>query len=786
MIQKSLKKTRLLFLLLLCASIIGCEAEEKSVPTVKRTIKIKAIDTIFIELGDKTRYGMGENLYNRLVTKLSNSEKYILIVEEEGREEQQQSFSAVGGSSSFSEEIRSLSDFSPSNNEEMNDPSDRLHFRFPPLPMASFEATMKGLTYRKGSKGTSNFSGFNRDYRTPWNSGEFNSINEFPLRNLEFKQSWFGTSFLPIGSENDNTISGVNFGNNGEFNLIIFSIRYKRERFLASAQLRTTLKLLEENTEKMEDLEAHGSGYMFGVGANFASLEIDFSIAKKTALKETFDQAVELMAESIEKEIKNLPIRSRVEFNNREGIIIHAGRREGTRVGDIFLHKSQGQLSRLQAKEVFYTGSIVKVISGNSFISPGDVIVLDEGSSQNAQAQALMEEMSYAKSLVAQKIYTQKDSMQSNLVPDNVQRIQAIEAQNNIKSKKIYFDPPEFSLPNDEAQRALDFKINSPTFLLSRWKQYDQEVELGKSIAPPFSIERKAQEQENLAQISLANTWRDYFSSKRKGAKVAIIDSGVDYNHDNLHHAFHRHYVGWDFYSYDARPFDDNSHGTSIAGLIAARGIQDEPVGIAPDTQLLSYRIFNPYGETSSAAIYGAFEKAIQDGAKIIVAAWSTQRYSGSIKKAVELAKENGVLVITAAGDRGINLDSGVSYPASYGDWSNVITVAALNAQGGLLMDKGKASNYGRTKVSIAAPGFTASALAPRSEYLEERKGTGIAAAHVAGVASLILSLHPGASASELKEAILLGAQQDSQLNTKISRGRKLDASGAINAFSSL
>ena len=776
--QKSSKKI-LLLLPLIWTGMIACEVEEKSAPTVKRTIKVKPINTVFIELGDRTRYGMGENLYNRLVTKLSNSEKYILIVEEEGVE-----------SKNFAIGVRGLSDFLKIKKEEkIEDPSDRLHFRFPPLPMAAFQATMEGLTYKHGSKGTTQFSGFNRSYNTPWNSGEFSSINEFPLRSLEFQRSWFGTSFNPIGSQSNNTITGVDFGNQGEFNLILLSVRYKRERFLASAQLKTKLQLLEERTETIQDIEAHGSGYMFGLGASFASLEIDFSIAKKTALQETFDQAIELMAQSIENEINSLPIRSRVEFNNKEGIIIHAGRREGTRVGDIFIHKSNERVTRLQVSEVFYTGSIVKVISGSTPISPGDIIVLDAGSSQNAKALSLMSEMSFSKRSAAKRMYTMKKPMSKNLAPDNsVQYMHSFTLNSQIQAKreakKIYFDPPEFSLPNDDAQRAIDFKGNSPAFLANRWKQYDQDVKVGESISPPISIFHKAREQKSLQQISLADAWQDYFSQTRKGATVAIIDSGVDYNHDNLYHAFDRQYVGWDFYSYDPRPFDDNSHGTSIAGVIAARGIKEEPVGVAPNTRILSYRVFNPYGETSSAAIYGAFKKAIQDGAKIIVAAWSTQRSTKSIQAAIQLAKDNDVLVVTAAGDRGINLDVGISLPASYGTWDNVITVAALNQEGNLLQEPKVASNYGRRIVSIAAPGFTSSALAPRSEYLE-RKGTGIAAAHVAGVASLLLALYPEAHASDLKTAILRGAVHDTQLATRISRGRKLQASGAMAAFPS-
>lgn len=775
--------------------LLGCDDKNAGdKPRVKRVVKIQPMEFRFIELEDGARYGMGENLYNRLVTRLQNSKEFIVIVDEDlGTSEVPE-----GALGLFSKKATSDPEY---------DPSDRLRFNFAPLPAASFSAELQGLTFSHGSKAIRNFSGFTRTYRNPWNSGDFESLNEFPPRSLDFQTSWFDNTFEPLGSEETGTIAGIDAGQEGEFNLIIASVYYKRDKFRASASLDTRLELFAENDVRAREIEASGKGFLFALGVTYQQLTVEFGIVKKDALKKTFDQAVDLMVEEITNTLRAIPFRTKIEEIGSEGIIISAGRREGLRVGDIFKHKTGNSVSTLRVSETFYIGSIVEVVNGSSNLQPSDVVVFDKGASDNAANQAMLAELPSWKRWYVNRKYKDRiqEEMSSESLPDNRRATQqfladtlpngargllgpvtanSIEGRSIIAEEKtrISFDPPEFSFAGGDAKKALNLKDSLLLpYHLYRWSLYDQEVDKEITFEPRQNILQKARLQKNMQMIHLASAWQNHFPAGGMGlgAKVAIIDTGIDYNHRNLAAAFDRNYVGFDYFGYDARPFDDNSHGTAIAGIIAAQGVRTESVGIAPDAQLLAYRVFNPYGETRSAQIYGAVEKAIFDGAQVIVLPWSTRKYSLAIEAAINFAGQANVLVVTAAGDRGEDLNEEAFYPAHYGTESHVITVANLNDAGNLSQTQGRFSNFGLGTVDIAAPGENISTLAPRNEYYA-RTGSDIAAAHVAGVAALLLTKNPNRSAADLKQAILNGATSVDKLRPFVGEGRVLNADGAL------
>jgi hypothetical protein len=547
-------------------------------------------------------------------------------------------------------------------------------------------------------------------------------------------------------------------------NLIIARINYRRDQFFATAQLDAKIRLLSENLVRNRPIEVEGKGFLFALGVGISALNVEFSILKRDALKKTFDAAADQLVKVLSEELAKIPFRAQIQEIGSEGIILSAGRREGIKVGDRFELRKNGGSTTLEAVEVFQVGSIIKVVGGIGDQAMGDIVTLREG--------AIDPEMAPARTPIA------ANDLNRSLV--------AKSAELPLTPRKISFDAPEFSLPDSDAQNALSLKSTLLLpFLLARYAQYDQELNEQVRIEPRSRILEKANQAWNLATIDLPSAWTTEFpqgTGMGAGVRVAIIDSGVDYNHRNLAAAFNRKYAGFDFFGFDSRPFDDNSHGTAMAGIIAAQGVRNEPVGIAPESTLLSYRIFNPYGETRSAQIYAAFASAIKDGAKIIVCGWATGRESKAIEAGLALAKAANVLVIAAAGDRGANLNKFPQYPAALESRENLLTVASLDINGGLAARPGRFSNFGPGIVDLAAPGDNLNVLGPRSDYLT-RSETALAAAHVAGVASLLLSKRPNLGAKELKNAILTGATRKAALANAISEGRILNAQGALKAL---
>ncbi|MCT8140232.1 S8 family serine peptidase [Anaerobacillus sp. CMMVII] len=146
--------------------------------------------------------------------------------------------------------------------------------------------------------------------------------------------------------------------------------------------------------------------------------------------------------------------------------------------------------------------------------------------------------------------------------------------------------------------------------------------------------------------------WAEGYTGK--GLTVAIIDTGVDYTHPDLAHAF-GDYKGWDFVSNDNDPQEGPGqyHGTHVAGTVAANGAIK---GVAPDANLLAYRVLGPNGGTTADVVAGV-ELAVKDGADIMNLSLgntlNNPDWATSI--ALDWAMAEGVVAVTSNGNSGPN-----------------------------------------------------------------------------------------------------------------------------------
>ena len=139
------------------------------------------------------------------------------------------------------------------------------------------------------------------------------------------------------------------------------------------------------------------------------------------------------------------------------------------------------------------------------------------------------------------------------------------------------------------------------------------------------------------------------------GIKIAIIDTGVDFNHPDLFGWGPDGKVigGYNFIHENQLPLDTNGHGTQVAGVIAADG---EIVGIAPKAKILAYKVSENGEGVSSDFIIRAIEKAIEDEADIINISLGVNKTNPKIDRAVNAALEKEIFVVTAAGNDGPEL----------------------------------------------------------------------------------------------------------------------------------
>jgi subtilisin family serine protease len=201
---------------------------------------------------------------------------------------------------------------------------------------------------------------------------------------------------------------------------------------------------------------------------------------------------------------------------------------------------------------------------------------------------------------------------------------------------------------------------------------------------------------------------------------VAVIDSGVDYNHPDLKNNIWTNqgetpgngidddgngYVddirGWDFVDNDNNPIDSPGHGTHVAGTIAAVGNNLTGVtGVCWTVKIIPLRFVDATGFGTVLNEVEAIDYAIQNGANIINASFGSGSYSGSEYTAISRARDAGILFVAAAGNGGTDNDLFPYYPSNY-DLDNIVAVAATDQYDKLAWF----SNYGATSVDVAAPG---------------------------------------------------------------------------------
>ncbi len=335
-----------------------------------------------------------------------------------------------------------------------------------------------------------------------------------------------------------------------------------------------------------------------------------------------------------------------------------------------------------------------------------------------------------------------------------------------------------------------------------------------------------------MQDIGVKNAWKQ---ATGKGIIVAVIDSGVDYNHEDLVDNMWRNegemgfdnqghdksnnnvdddgngyiddVMAWDFSDNDNKPYDvhgqildvvlkgeNPGHGTHCAGNIAAKaGNGKGTVGVAPDAKIMGLRFISKSGQGDTAGAIKAIMYAINNGARVLSNSWGSEgedpKEAGdnhALKEVITGGQEKGVLFVFAAGNghKGIGYDNDTDpkpgVPASYAI-DNIISVAAIDKENKL----GKFSNWGLKTVHIAAPGVQVFSTTVGNTYADTLfnvfgfkatwDGTSMAAPQVAGALALYWSKHPEAKWQDVKKALLDSATPIEAMKGKSISGGKLN-----------
>ncbi|GIV20208.1 MAG: hypothetical protein KatS3mg023_1959 [Armatimonadota bacterium] len=272
---------------------------------------------------------------------------------------------------------------------------------------------------------------------------------------------------------------------------------------------------------------------------------------------------------------------------------------------------------------------------------------------------------------------------------------------------------------------------------------------------------------------------------------VAVLDTGVDYNHPELAPNIWRNLgempdngidddgngfvdddLGWDFAYGDRDPMDDHGHGTACAGIIAAAGDNGfQMTGIAYRCRVMCVKIGLSNGYSYDSMFAPGVVYAADMGAKVQSISYFSDDLTPLLRAAVDYAWRKGCLVVAAAG----NFDEPFPiYPAGY---DKAVAVAATTSSD----RKASFSNLG-TWVDVSAPGVGIVATTWGGGYTERFAGTSAATPNAAGVAALLWSLQPNAPIEHVRAALEYSSipLNDPVVGTFTNYGR-VDAWRALN-----
>jgi thermitase len=254
------------------------------------------------------------------------------------------------------------------------------------------------------------------------------------------------------------------------------------------------------------------------------------------------------------------------------------------------------------------------------------------------------------------------------------------------------------------------------------------------------------------ADVAAEEAWRLSRGSKR--IVVAVIDTGIDYNHPDLKNnmwvnsreipgngidddgnGYIDDVYGWNSITNAGDPMDGNDHGTHCAGTIGAE--HDNGIGVAgvmSEVSLMAVKFLSDSGSGTLADAVEAIDYATKQNVDIMSNSWGGGGFSQALEDSIKAAKNRGILFVAAAGNDGTNNDSRPTYPSNY-QVDNVISVASHTHADAL----SNFSCFGRRTVHIAAPGSNVLSTTPKNQY-KVFSGTSMATPHVSGVLGLLLA----------------------------------------------
>lgn len=229
-------------------------------------------------------------------------------------------------------------------------------------------------------------------------------------------------------------------------------------------------------------------------------------------------------------------------------------------------------------------------------------------------------------------------------------------------------------------------------------------------------------------------------SYRGKGVKVGILDSGINYNHDDL-----KIIGGISFDGVNSDYLDNSGHGTHVAGIVGALDNDIGVEGVAPDSDLYSIKVLDEFGRGNYSNIVAGIDWAITNQIEVLNMSFGSNTNPTMLKKIIKKAFEHNIILVASAGNNGFSNKSTITYPAAY---KEVIAVGAVDQA----YERFPLSSVGK-EIELMAPGVNILSTDINGSYIL-RSGTSMAAPYVTGVAAILKGINPKLDNIEIREIL--------------------------------
>ena len=328
----------------------------------------------------------------------------------------------------------------------------------------------------------------------------------------------------------------------------------------------------------------------------------------------------------------------------------------------------------------------------------------------------------------------------------------------------------------------------------------------------------------NVTKVQAPEVWEQGYTGE--GVVVAILDTGVNYNHNDLqgnmweHPDYPNH--GWNFIANNDNPADDFGHGTHVAGTVAGQGASGTQTGIAPNAKIMALKVLNQEGAGSISNLLGGIQFAVTNGAHILNLSLSingggSQNDRIIMRNSMNNVLEAGIIVSAAAGNVGdpwaqvqFPIPNNIGLPGNCpppwchpdqtleGGTSAVVCVGStdINDQIAISSSRGPVTwqlisgfndypynpGMGLIRPDVCAPGVNIISLRHNSnKAYSEQSGTSMATPCVSGIMALMLSKNPTLTPAEICEII-----QTTTLKLGGDLKNNTYGAGRVNAFNAV